>query len=76
MSFNRREEAERLFAGFRRSKVGLQSGIKLEAEKNAIWLSRELAPEDMASLRDRLDEVVAEWIRLWKEFGGLKALVP
>jgi hypothetical protein len=76
MSFNRQEEAERLYAGFRRSKVSLPSGIELDAKKTEVWVSRALKPDEMASLGDPLDEVLVEWIRLWNEFGGLKALAP
>jgi hypothetical protein len=74
MSFNRQEEADRLYAGFRRSKVSLPSHLQLDVKKTDVWIERALEPGDMASLSDRLGEVMVEWIRLWKEFGGLKAL--
>jgi len=76
VGFNQREIAERLHAGFQRSKESLPPGIALDAQKNNVSVSRALKPDDMASLTDCLGEVMVEWIRLWREFGGLKALAP
>jgi hypothetical protein len=72
--FNQRDLADRLHSGFQRSKVSLPSGIELGSQKNNVWLSREIKPEDIGSLSDRLGEVLETWVRLWEEFGGLDAL--
>jgi hypothetical protein len=71
--FNQRDMAERLYAGFQKKKP-LPPGIELETEKNSVSLSRALKPEDMASLSDRLGEVMDAWIQLWEQVGGLDAL--
>jgi hypothetical protein len=73
--FNHRELAEQLHAAFQQRDKRLPSGVTLGTQKNNVWLSRALEPADMASLSKHLGEVMGQWIRLWKEFGGLKALV-
>jgi hypothetical protein len=74
-SFNRREFAERLCAAFKKSTVSVPPGMEVTIHNNGVYLSRELNLDDMASLCERLDEVMAKWVRMWKEFGGLKKLV-
>jgi hypothetical protein len=74
--FNRQSTADCLFAAFQQSKKELPSSMWLTAASYDVYLSRELKSDDMGSLSDRLDELMTEWIRLWKEFGGLKALAP
>jgi hypothetical protein len=74
MWFNRREITEQLYAAFRRSTTPLPAGIELATYRNEVYLSRELNSKEMASLGEHLDALMVEWVRLWKEFGGLKAL--
>jgi hypothetical protein len=72
--FNRREIAESLYSAFQRSGAKLPAEIELGIQPNEVYLCLALKRGDMGSLRERLDEVMTAWVRLWKEFGGLNAL--
>jgi hypothetical protein len=39
-----------------------------------VWVSKELHTQELGAVEEKLQEVVAEWIRLWEEIGGFEAL--
>jgi hypothetical protein len=74
MYFSRQDYCKPLPAAVRSFKPEVPVGLELDQDKNNLWLSTRLIPEEMSSFDEKLGGVMHTWIQFWKRIGGLKVL--